>query len=143
MKERIRLSNNLSHRPRHKQSLLKEIKQYRPVNSQETKCCILDNLEDRKYYVLFVDNFSRYSWIFPMQYKHEVFDNFIKLKLHVENLFSSTIKIFQSDGRSKYTPRNFLNYLTHIMVLDSALLVQVILNKMTLDSHFLLMLICL
>jgi histone deacetylase 1/2 len=71
------------------------------------------SIKGSKYYILFVDDFSRYSWIFPMQYKHEVFDIFLKFKLHVENLFSSKIKMFQSDGGSEYTNRKFQNYLAH------------------------------
>jgi hypothetical protein len=87
------------------------------------------SIKGSKYYVLFVDDFSRYSWIFPMQYKHEVFDIFLKFKLHVENLFSSKIKMFQSDGGVNIQKENF-KIIWPIMVLDSAPLVQVIPNKM-------------
>ena len=66
-----------------------------------------------KYYVLFVDDYSRYSWIFPMQFKQEVFNIFVKFKLQVENLFSSKIKAFQSDGGGEYTKRAFQNLLTN------------------------------
>ena len=48
-----------------------------------------------------------------MQFKHEVFDIFVKFKLHVENLFSSKIKSFQSDGGSEYTKRAFQNLLAN------------------------------
>ena len=70
-------------------------------------------MKGSKYYVLFVDDFSRYSWIFPMQLKHEVFDIFVKFKLHVENLFSSTIKAFQVDGGGEYTNNAFQNFLAN------------------------------
>ena len=70
-------------------------------------------MKGSKYYVLFVDDFSRYSWIFPMQFKHEVFDTFVKFKLHVENLFSSTIKAFQADEGGEYTNLAFQNFLTN------------------------------
>ena len=60
-----------------------------------------------KGYVLFVDDFSRYSWIFPVQFKHQVFDIFFKFKLLVENMFLSKIKAFQSDGGWEYTKRFF------------------------------------
>lgn len=48
-----------------------------------------------------------------MQYKYEVFDIFLKFKLYIENLFSSKIKMFQSDGGSEYTNKKFQNYLAH------------------------------
>jgi histone deacetylase 1/2 len=52
-----------------------------------------------RYYVLFVDDFSRYSWIYPLHNKSEVFAIFLKFKVHAENLFSCSIKQFQSDNR--------------------------------------------
>lgn len=64
-----------------------------------------------KYYVLFVDDYSRYSWLFPMKYKHEVFQIFKEFKALVENKFSTTIKSFQSDGGGEYIKWAFQNYL--------------------------------
>jgi hypothetical protein len=56
-----------------------------------------------KYYVLFVDDYSRYSWIYPLHAKFETFATFLKFKALVENQFSTTIKQLQSDGGGKYT----------------------------------------
>ena len=61
------------------------------------------SIKGSKYYVFFVDDFSCYSWSFPMQFKHEVFAIFVKFKLHVENLFSSKIKTFQLDNGGEYS----------------------------------------
>ncbi|KAI5345120.1 hypothetical protein L3X38_012997 [Prunus dulcis] len=67
-----------------------------------------------QYYVLFVDNFSRYSWIFPMRLKSEVFSLYVKFKTLVENLFSTKIKALQTDGGGEYTSHIFHNFLvTH------------------------------
>ena len=75
-------------------------------------CC--SSMASIKGYVLFVDDFSRYSWIFPVQFKHQVFDIFFKFKLLVENMFLSKIKAFQSDGGWEYTKRFFQkNLATH------------------------------
>jgi hypothetical protein len=51
-----------------------------------------------RYCVLFVDDFSRFTWIFPLKQKSDVFVCFIKFKCLVENLLSTKIKHFQSDG---------------------------------------------
>jgi hypothetical protein len=51
-----------------------------------------------KYYVVFIDDWSRFTWIYPLHRKSEVFENFIKFKLLVENQFSTKIKQIQSDG---------------------------------------------
>lgn len=63
------------------------------------------------YYVLFVDDYTRYSWMFPMKNKHEVFQIFQDFKSLIENRFSTTIKYFQSDDGGEYTKRAFQNYL--------------------------------
>ena len=50
-----------------------------------------------RYFVVFVDDYSRYSWIFHMKHRSEllhVYSNFAKI---VETQFSKHIKNFQSD----------------------------------------------
>lgn len=41
-----------------------------------------------KYYVLFIDDFTRYTWLFPIINKSDVFYAFRFFKLQFENLFS-------------------------------------------------------
>ena len=56
-----------------------------------------------RYFVIFVDDYSRYSWIFHMKYCSEilqVYSNFAKM---VETQFSKRIKIFQTDNALEYT----------------------------------------
>lgn len=65
-----------------------------------------------KYYVIFIDDFSRFSWIYPLYAKSEVFDQFVKFKLMVENQFSTTIKQLQSDGGGEYNSLQFQSFLT-------------------------------
>ena len=60
-----------------------------------------------RYFVVFVDVYSRYSWIFNMKYRSEllqVYSNFAKM---VETQFSKRIKIFQSDNALEYTQYAF------------------------------------
>jgi histone deacetylase 1/2 len=64
-----------------------------------------------KYYVIFVDDFSKFTWFYPMRNKHEVFACFQLFKSHVENLFSTTIKFFRSDNGGEFTSKQFLNFL--------------------------------
>jgi hypothetical protein len=52
-----------------------------------------------KYYMVFIDDFSRYSWIYPLHLKSEVFAKFVQFKLLVENQFSTKIKQIQSRWR--------------------------------------------
>ena len=60
-----------------------------------------------RYFVVFVDDYSRYSWIFNMKHHSEllqVYSNFAKM---IETQFSKRIKIFQSDNALKYTQYAF------------------------------------
>jgi len=49
------------------------------------------------YYVIFIDDFSHFTWVYPMKRKSEVFKIFRNFKTMIENQFAITIKIFQSD----------------------------------------------
>ncbi|KAK9951723.1 hypothetical protein M0R45_007159 [Rubus argutus] len=67
-----------------------------------------------KYYVLFTDEFSRYSWIFPMHRKNEVLTHFQKLVAKIQNLFGITIKFLQSDNGTEYVNHAFTQYCTSL-----------------------------
>jgi hypothetical protein len=58
----------------------------------------VQSISGYKYYVIFVDDWSRFTWIYPLHHKFEVFENFFKFKLLVKNQLSSKIKQVQSDG---------------------------------------------
>jgi transposase InsO family protein len=55
-----------------------------------------------KFYVSFWDDFSRYSWVFPITYKSDVSTIFIQFQSYVENFFSLKIKSVQSDWGGEY-----------------------------------------
>ena len=63
------------------------------------------------YYVLFVDDFSRFSWLYPLQKKSDVFNVFVLFQKLVENLFVTKIVYFQSDGSKEYDNGPFVNHL--------------------------------
>jgi transposase InsO family protein len=65
-----------------------------------------------KYYVAFIDDYSRFTWIYPLHHKSETFDIFAKFKVLVENQFSTKIKQLQSDGGGEYTSLQFQSFLT-------------------------------
>ena len=60
-----------------------------------------------RYFVIFIDDYSRYSWIFPMKFRSEIlpiYSNFAKL---VEIQFSKRIKTFRSANALEYTQYAF------------------------------------
>ena len=60
-----------------------------------------------RYYVVFIDDYSRYSWIFLMKSHsklQKIYCNFAKM---VETQFSQHIMIFQSNNAFEYTQYDF------------------------------------
>ncbi|KAJ1686058.1 hypothetical protein LUZ63_017448 [Rhynchospora breviuscula] len=57
-----------------------------------------------RYYVLFVDDYSRFCWIYFMMNKSDVSTIFTKFKAQVENLFSTNIKVLRTDGGAEFKP---------------------------------------
>jgi hypothetical protein len=72
----------------------------------------IPSMSGYKYYVIFVDDYSRYSWIYPLHTKSETFAVFVQFKALVEKQFSTTIKQLQSDGGGEYTSHQFQSFLS-------------------------------
>ncbi|CAL8084812.1 unnamed protein product [Prunus armeniaca] len=66
------------------------------------------------YYVTFVDDFSRVTWLYLLKFNSEVMDAFKNFHNLVMNHFLSQIHILRSDNGTEYTSKNMTNYLrTH------------------------------
>lgn len=52
---------------------------------------------DFKYYVYFIDDYSRYSWLFPIIRKSDILPIFLQFQSYVERFFNSKIINVQSD----------------------------------------------
>ncbi|CAA7032774.1 unnamed protein product [Microthlaspi erraticum] len=55
-----------------------------------------------KYYVIFVDHFTRYTWLYPLKQKSQVKQTFIAFKSLVENRFQHKIGTLFSDKGGEY-----------------------------------------
>ncbi|KAB2608246.1 hypothetical protein D8674_011414 [Pyrus ussuriensis x Pyrus communis] len=69
------------------------------------------SIEGYRYYVTFVDEYTRFVWIFPMSNKSDVFTLFVKFYKFVLNQFGTTIKSLQTDGGGEYTSKSFTSFL--------------------------------
>ena len=59
------------------------------------------------YYVSFIDDFSRNTWIYFLKRKDELFNKFKEFKALVENHTEKKINIFQSDNGGEFTSNEF------------------------------------
>ena len=67
----------------------------------------ISSIGGSRYFIVFVDDYSRYSWIFHMKHHSEllqVYSNFAKM---IETQFSKHIKNFRSDNALEYTQYDF------------------------------------
>ncbi|GKB61198.1 ribonuclease H-like domain-containing protein [Tanacetum coccineum] len=55
-----------------------------------------------KYYVLFLDHFSHFLWIYPLRSKSDMFDKFLHFRNYVKNQFKCEIKSFQCDHGGEF-----------------------------------------
>ncbi|KAI0499673.1 hypothetical protein KFK09_017881 [Dendrobium nobile] len=63
------------------------------------------------YFVLFIGDYSRYTWIFPMFTKSEAIHKFKQFHMLVKTQFNQNIKILRTDGGDEYTSTEFTQYL--------------------------------
>jgi hypothetical protein len=59
------------------------------------------------YYVSFIDDFSRNTWIYFLRYKSKVFDNFKEFKALVENQTKKRIKVLRMDNGGEFCVNEF------------------------------------
>ena len=65
-----------------------------------------------KYYVIFVDNKSRFTWFYPLKLKSDFFQVFVRFQRLVENQFQQKILQFQCDGGGEFISKSFLSHMS-------------------------------
>ncbi|CAL9216541.1 unnamed protein product [Arabidopsis halleri] len=65
-----------------------------------------------KYYLLFLDHFTHYIWVYPLQKKSDTFGKFLQFSAYVRTQFNKPIRALQCDNGGEYTNREFLDHLT-------------------------------
>lgn len=56
-----------------------------------------------KYYVIFLDDFSRFVWIYPLRQKSDTLAAFTHFQTMVQTQFATTIQALQSDNGTEYS----------------------------------------
>ncbi|GJU36436.1 retrotransposon protein, putative, ty1-copia subclass [Tanacetum coccineum] len=63
------------------------------------------------YFITFMNDYSRYGYVYLLKHKHEVFETFKVFKNEVENQLGKTIKAIRSDRGGEYISQEFKDYL--------------------------------
>ena len=67
--------------------------------------------ENQKYFVAFIDEKSKYTWVTLIQSKDRVLDAFKNFYTHIRNYFNVNLKMLRSDNGGEYTSHTFKQYL--------------------------------
>ncbi|PRQ57648.1 putative RNA-directed DNA polymerase [Rosa chinensis] len=67
-----------------------------------------------KYYVLFTDEFSQYTWIYPMRRKNEVLTHFQTFIAMIRNIFQQSPQFLRSDNGTEFVNHAFSHYCTSL-----------------------------
>ena len=63
-----------------------------------------------RYFILFIDNYTRMTWVYILREKLQVFENFKKFKARDEKESGRHIKKIRSDRDKEYTSKEFDKY---------------------------------
>ena len=65
------------------------------------------SLSGFEYYITFIDDYSRKTWIYFLKAKSEVFEKFKEFKALIENISDKRIKTLQLENGGEYTSKEF------------------------------------
>ena len=62
------------------------------------------------YILTFIDEFSRFTWVYFLHRKNEVLDKFLAFKTHVEQKSRKAIKVLRMDNGTRYLNRRLIDF---------------------------------
>jgi hypothetical protein len=89
-------------------SSCKSKKPFELIHSDVWGPALIDSFNGFKYFVIFIDDFSRTTWLYLLKNKDEVFSQFVDFCNFVKNQFETKIKIFRSDNGTEFVNHNFI-----------------------------------
>ena len=62
------------------------------------------------YFILFIDDYTRFSWVYFIKQKSQAYEVFLKFKHLVEKQCGCTLKALRTDRGGELTPRDFMKF---------------------------------
>ena len=69
------------------------------------------SLNGSQYFLTFIDDKTRYTWVYFLKTKDQVYEKFLEWKAMVEKSSSQKVKILRTDNGGEYTSKKFESYL--------------------------------
>jgi hypothetical protein len=68
----------------------------------------MKSVDDFDSFITFIDDYSRYGYIYPIKERNKALDKFKIFKAEVENQYNLKIKVVRSDRGGEYYGRHIL-----------------------------------
>ena len=69
-------------------------------------------MHDYRYFVSFIDCFSRVTWLYLMKNKSDVLNCFKDFHRAIQTQYGAVMKVLRSDNETEYTNKAFGEYLS-------------------------------
>ena len=69
------------------------------------------SLSGGEYFLTFIDDMSRFAWVYVLKQKSEVFSKFVEWKTMIENATGKRVKTLRTDNGVEYIAKDFEQYL--------------------------------
>jgi hypothetical protein len=83
------------------------------VHTDVWRLAQVSSLGVSRYYVTFIDDATRKTWVYCIRQKSDVFNTFKKLKALVENETGKSLKCLRSDNGGEYYNKEFDDYYSY------------------------------
>ncbi|PKU80502.1 Retrovirus-related Pol polyprotein from transposon TNT 1-94 [Dendrobium catenatum] len=64
-----------------------------------------------RYYLILVDDYSRFVWLFPLMLKSDVFNTFKQFVTFIERQTNRKLKVLRTDGGGEFVNQNFQSFI--------------------------------
>ena len=71
----------------------------------------VESLNGNRYFLLFIDDYSRRTWCYFLKNKSDVFDRFVEFKACVEKEIDAPIRTLRTDNGGEFTSEQFEDFL--------------------------------
>src|SRR5664279_2577170 len=90
---------------------LRSISPFMLIHSDVWTCPVV-SVNGMKYFVTFIDCYSRMTWVYLMRHKDEVFRCFQNFHAYVKNQFQVQVQVIRSDNGTEYVNSTFGAFLS-------------------------------
>ena len=93
-----------SHRLPFPQSVSRALHPFELVHSDLWGPSPITSITSVKYFILFIDDFSRFSWFYLLKSKDEAYNAYLQFQTLIKTQFNTVIKKIRSDWGGEFRP---------------------------------------